>query len=305
MKDGSTGWIPKRADPNILWPLGPTDPDVPFVFAKDSAGNYLGGLTTFAMHTAIYGGPPFSACYPGHLQSALRSKLQSPQFVSLFCQGCAGNVNHIDSMQPETISRDEHPRYAGQILATALANHVKLAREVTPGWLSMQMLSIKSALRTHTPAELAQAKQVMITLDRNQASFLEKVSAWRTMYEHDYRQTFGDFLPNELQAIRFDNDTAMVFLPHEVFVEIGLWIKAASPFRTTIVVSLANDTDFYIPTRKAFEEGHYEPTTCPLKPGVGEQFAQSALELLLTLKATERDGRSTVSINSSNQQDSN
>jgi hypothetical protein len=75
-----------------------------------------------------------------------------------------------------------------------------------------------------------------------------------------------------------------VFLPHEIFVELGMTIKASSPFRTTIVVSLANDLDFYVPVRRAFEEGHYEPTTCPLKPGCGERLVAAAIDLLNDLK---------------------
>lgn len=61
-------------------------------------------------------------------------------------------------------------------------------------------------------------------------------------------------------------------------------IKSASPFRTTIVISLANDIDLYIPTRRAFEEGHYEPTTCPLEPGCGELLVMTAIKLLRELK---------------------
>jgi hypothetical protein len=51
-----------------------------------------------------------------------------------------------------------------------------------------------------------------------------------------------------------------------------------------LVVSLANDLDFYIPPRRAFEEGHYEPTTCPLEPGCGELLVQAAVKLLHELK---------------------
>ena len=51
-----------------------------------------------------------------------------------------------------------------------------------------------------------------------------------------------------------------------------------------MVVSLANDLDFYIPTRRAFEEGNYEPTTCPLEPGCGERLVTAAVKLLNELK---------------------
>jgi hypothetical protein len=104
------------------------------------------------------------------------------------------------------------------------------------------------------------------------------------MFQHEFWQKHGGKLPQEIQAIRLDRNTAIVCLPHEVFVELGMAIKAASPFRTTIVISLANDLDFYIPTRRAFEEGHYEPTTCPLEPGCGERLVAAAVRLLNDLK---------------------
>ena len=86
MKDGSTGWIPPRLDPQILRPLGPTDPDLPFLLAADAAsGRPVGSFTAFAMHSAIYGGAPFGACYPGHLQTGLRRRLNAPDLVNVPC----------------------------------------------------------------------------------------------------------------------------------------------------------------------------------------------------------------------------
>ena len=52
--------------------------------------------------------------------------------------------------------------------------------------------------------------------------------------------------------------------------ELGLEIKRRSPYRQTLVFSLANDIDFYVPTRKAFAEGSYEVTTSSYQPGGGE-----------------------------------
>ena len=59
----------------------------------------------------------------------------------------------------------------------------------------------------------------------------------------------------EVQAFRLNHETAIVTLPSEIFVEFGLAIKAASPFKTTLVVELANDDLAYIPTKQAFAEG--------------------------------------------------
>jgi hypothetical protein len=124
----------------------------------------------------------------------------------------------------------------------------------------------------------------MENLDRGSAPFLVVVDAWRKVFRREFWQKHEGALPQEVQAIRLDRDTALVTLAHEIFVELGLAIKAASPLRTTIVISLANDLDFYVPTRRAFAEGHYEPTACPLEPGCGERLVQAAVELLGELK---------------------
>jgi hypothetical protein len=285
MKDGSTGWIPGKLNTNIFRPLGPTDPDLSFVLVCDAAsGQPRGSLTVFAMHTAIYGGAPFGACYPGHLQTQLRRRLSAPEFVSLFAEGCAGDVNHVDVNTADPQDSQSYPPVVGAKLAEAIEQALPFSRAVKADELAMGSTTIETPVLPLAPAEYAAAKQLMENLDRTNAPFLKVVDAWRKMFQHEFWQKHGGKLPQEIQAIRLDRNTAIVCLPHEVFVELGMAIKAASPFRTTIVISLANDLDFYIPTRRAFEEGHYEPTTCPLEPGCGERLVAAAVRLLNDLK---------------------
>src|SRR5262245_50961756 len=133
MADGSTGWNPGKLNPKVVRPLGPTDPDLPFVLARDAAtGRPLGALTVFAMHTAIYGAPPFGADYPGHLQAQLRRELGEPGFISLFAEGCAGDVNHIDIGSGAPQDGETYPPQVGARLA---ANHraVPAAGPADPG----------------------------------------------------------------------------------------------------------------------------------------------------------------------------
>ena len=81
------------------------------------------------------------------------------------------------------------------------------------------------------------------------------------------------------------DDVAVVGLPGEVFVDLGLAIKRASPFATTLVVELCNDTPGYIPTRKAFGEGSYETVNSRVQPGGGEMLVEAASRLLKALGA--------------------
>ena len=285
MKDGSTGWIPRKLDPEILRPLGPTDPDLPFVLARDTeSGRPLGSFTSFAMHSAIYGGAPFGACYPGHLQTELRRRLDAPDLVSIFGEGCAGDVNHIDPFTDDRQDGETYPLRVGEKLAATITEALPFARPIAEGQLTVRSTTIRSPVRSISDEDHSAARKIMESLDRSDAKFLVVVDAWRKTFCREYWDRFGGQLPEEVQAFRLDRDTAIVALPHEVFVELGMAIKAFSPFKTTIVVSLANDLDFYIPTRRAFEEGNYEPTACPLEPGCGERLVGAAVRLLEELK---------------------
>ena len=285
MKDGSTGWNPGKLNANVFRPLGPTDPDLPFVLVREAAsGKPRGSLTVFAMHTAIYGGAPFGACYPGHLQTQLRQQLDAPELMSIFGEGCAGDVNHIDVGSRDPAGPVDSQQVGARLAAT-IKQALPMARPIAAGELAVRSALLRIPVTPVSDQEYAAARKLMESLDQNHAPFLVVVDAWRKMFRHEFWQKYDGRLPEEVQAVRLDRDTAIVTLPHEIFVELGMAIKSGSPFRTTIVVSLANDLDFYIPTRRAFEEGHYEPTTCPLEPGCGELLVKAAVRLLNELES--------------------
>jgi hypothetical protein len=84
-----------------------------------------------------------------------------------------------------------------------------------------------------------------------------------------------------VQTIGIGDEVGIVFLPGEVFVELGLAVKRASPFRTTLVVELCNCVEtLYVPTRAAFAGGGYEVANSALEPGSGEVLVEAALRLL-------------------------
>ncbi len=233
---------------------------------------------------AIYGGAPFSACYPGHLQAELRRLLNAPDFISVFGEGCAGDVNHLDVSAAAEQDGSAYSEIVGAKLAQTIHQALPFARPVVSGHLAMRSLTVPAPVKPITAAEYASAQALMNKLDRADTPFLTIVDAWRKVFQHQFWEQYQGKLAEEIQAIRLDDDTALVTLPHEVFVELGMAIKSASSFRTTLVISLANDLDFYVPTRRAFEEGHYEPTTCPLEPGCGELLVSGAVKLLNELK---------------------
>ena len=87
-----------------------------------------------------------------------------------------------------------------------------------------------------TAASLRGAEELVAALERGETDFT---------------------IPAEAQVIAI-GDCALVGLPGEVFVRIGLEIAARSPFPITLPISHANGAPGYIPTADQVHAGGYE-----------------------------------------------
>jgi hypothetical protein len=88
-----------------------------------------------------------------------------------------------------------------------------------------------------------------------------------------------------LQALRI-GDLAIVTVPFEVFVEMGLELKAKSPFQRTFTVSLANGAYGYLPTVAHHELGGYETWlgTNPVEVQAAPKIVDTLLRMLGELR---------------------
>ncbi len=276
MKDGSVQFNPGQRNPNIVRPAGPIDPDVGVVLVRpEGDGPPRAVLTVFAMHLDTVGGTLYSADYPYHLEQTLRQTWGAP-LLSLFGAGTCGDINHIDVTREDRRPTEE----IGRALAASVLRAAANATEVQPSLRARSKL-VEVPLQTYTPQELAWAKENMPLVGTRQLGFLEQVRACKLLALAGYP---GPTAELEVQAVRLGEDLALVTLPGEVFVELGLTIKQASPFAQTLVIELANHNPAYIPTRKAFAEGSYETVNSVIAPGGGELLVQAALELLEELQ---------------------
>ncbi len=284
MKDGVTMMNPGKMNRNIVRAAGPVDDDFPIVMLRDAEGGKpMAALSVLAVHVAVYGGGPFSADFPALLQENLRATLGGG-FVSVLGEGTAGDINHVDvfSDRPQP-AETETPRIAAALSEAFLASVPGMRHEAHPS-LAVRSIRVPIPLQEITGEQVLRAREVLaLTLVPN-PGFLVSVEAYRILWNQKLRQRDGEDMLDEVQAIRLGEDVAVVTLPHEIFVEHGMAIRRRSPFRNTLVISLANDVDFYIPTRKAFAEGSYEVCTSPIKPGGGEKLVDAAVKLLQELK---------------------
>jgi len=278
MKDGTVQFNPGVLNPDIVRAAGPIDPEVGIVLFQDEEGDNdaVAAIVNFALHLDTVGGTNYSADYPYYLEQSLRKKY-GDKFVLLFGNGTCGDINHIDVTKQERLKTD----YIGGTLAETVSAKKESLKPVAEPMLAVLSGIVEAPLQQFGPADVAWARENIKKVGTSELSFIEQVKAYKILA---IEMLPGRTIPLEVQVFRLSRDVAVVGLPGEVFVDLGLAIKRASPFATTLVIELCQDSPGYIPTKKAFAEGSYETVNSRIAPGGGEMMAEAAIRLLKELR---------------------
>jgi hypothetical protein len=285
LRDGTVGWNPGKLNPDIVRPAGPSDPEVGILYAeKPDAGGPAQALATyvnFAMHTDTTGGSKISADWPGALSRVLAG-YHGADHLTLVGLGACGNLNHLDFAWrwPQGTGIEQHR--IGTILGAAVFQAYKQLRPLPAAPLRVKSEIVELELPAISAGELAEARQIVANVkDDRGGNFMKLVRAHRAL---DVAAREGRTHRVEVQAIAWGRDLAWISLPGEVFVELGLAIKQRSPFPHTFVVELANENIGYIPDRRSYSEGNYEPESARCAAGSGEKLVDAAVKLLAELR---------------------
>jgi len=300
MKDGTVGWNPGKLNPNIIRQIGTIDPQVNVVYAEtvgkepatvgdqiaedgshhnaSSDSKPLLTYVNFANHLDTTGGRLISADFPATIARRL-ADYKGPQMLTIFANGTCGNINHLDVRSPLPQTGPEEARRIGTILSAAVLKTYTNLKNVADITLRVRREVVQLPLGKFTDEELRQAREIAARKGKG-ALFLEQVKAYRIL---DVAARKGKPFDVDVQVVSLGRDIAWVALPGEVFVELGLNIKAASPFRQTNIVELAYGDTGYIPNRSAYAEGQYEVVSTPYAEGDGEMLVRTAIRLLTEL----------------------
>ncbi|MBI5799426.1 MAG: neutral/alkaline non-lysosomal ceramidase N-terminal domain-containing protein [Verrucomicrobia bacterium] len=278
MKDGSYSWQGPRLSPNIARPAGPIDPDVG-VWHLTSAGKKTEPLATyvnFAMHPTVMGGLKFSPDYPAYLSKRL-AEYFGPDMVTFFANGCCGNINQANVQWAGQHGGATEGERVGTVLGAAVFRalpNLEPQKTFAPRVRS-KMVTLQR--RAFTDAEIAEARQTALRLSDPKISTPAKAKAVCIL---DTLAKQGVPLEVEVQAVAISGGFAIVALPGEIFVELGLALKKASPFKHTFIAELANGSIGYIPNRSAYPEGLYEVLSARCTAGSGELLVDEAVKML-------------------------
>lgn len=274
MKDGTVSWNPAKQHPGIVRPAGPIDPDVGVVYFDGPKDEPLATYVNFAMHPDTVGGEGVSADYPGVIAKLLAG-YRGPDMVTVFANGCCGNINHRDVQWAAGQGGPKEAHRIGTLLTAAVLRTTPQLKPVPAGELRVRSEMVKLPLAPMTPAEVEEAKAVVKRV--KESKFLDTVKAFRVL---DVAAREGKPLEVEVQVISLGDQLAWVSLPGEIFVELGLAIKKASPYRQTMIAELANGSVGYIPDKPAYPQGNYEVISARCAEGSGELLVEAAVRLL-------------------------
>jgi len=297
MKDGSVRTWAKADTPGAIRPAGPIDPEVGVVRFDDADGKPRGLLSSFALHLDTVGGTEYSADFPFFIEREIRESLGGG-VVSLFGNGCCGNINHVDPTKAEANKTD----FIGSSIGRTIVGGLPKLSPVDAPRLQVRSATVRVPLLDATSEQVVAARKLLGEIKAGaKPEFLAHVDAYRRLIidnlRHDIDQEealewlgwgltrklagCGETMPLGVQVITLGRDVAVVAFPGESFVEHGLAIKNASPFRTTLVVELANHGEtIYVPTRAAAVGGGYETTNTTVAPGAGELMVETVVQLL-------------------------
>ena len=274
MKDGSVAFNPGKMNPDIIGPVGPTDPQLNVLRVDHEDGSPMAIIANFSMHPDVMTGCEISADFPGESSRIVSSLYESKPMV-MYMQGACGNLNQLDVSNSVNQNGPKEVTRLSRVLAGKTLAASELSQPM--GCEDLGSISRKLPIKYHPLTEELKAKAKAAG---GRGDFEKAQAELIASYELD-----GKSAAVEVQAIRI-GDTAVVGIPGEYFVEYGLSIKEWSPFDQTFISELANAAFGYIPTLDAFYPGTYETMpilSATLEPSAGVQMANEAGKLLREL----------------------
>lgn len=255
---------PGEENKAIVKPAGPIDPDVAVLAVqkkRNPEGQPLALYASYALHyVGRNPGTDVSADYFGYVADMLHEKIAGPRrdprqpFVGMLANACFGDINNIDVRQAFAQPYPYHQMLAvADTVATAIAEAYRTIQ--FRDWLPLAVADrmVELAVRRPTAQEVTQAREIVQRAPQGPLRSLPEIYARETVQLAEWPATFR----TPVQAIRM-GEMAICALPGEPFCQMGLNIKAKSPFKQTMLVGMANDYAGYLPTEEAHAQGGYE-----------------------------------------------
>ena len=258
---------------NLVKPAGPTDPEVAVIDVRDKKGQPLGLIANYALH--YVGGVPrvidekgrevgmASADYFGEfariMPYRLRGATGNENFVAMMTNGTSGDINNIDFYRNRGLRApfEQIRVVAGKTADAAYRAVQKIDNYDESPIVAMKQRNVTIHYRKPKQEDIDRAIELMKLSSKERDEINSRTSS---VAQNTLRFSEPEMTKTEdviIQAIRI-GDQAIVSMPFEVLVEIGMEIKEKSPFPQTLIIELANGGYGYLPPPHQHKLGGYE-----------------------------------------------
>lgn len=265
-------------------PDGIFDPTVAVLKIDDLSGREMGVLFNYACHPVCLGWEELRISKDFlHFTHGVLEKEGNSDYVSMFLQGCSGNVNprwQWDKPDLSPVPMSVWPKDAASRLVETRRIGQMLGAEV--------LKVLASITRYETDLKLgASSRTVTLPVREDMPEPMKKLLAERAQHcpqtagkpENAYRQVASGkkTLETEVQVFRI-GACVLIALPGEVFVDYQIDLRTRIKSPLVLVSELANDEIFYVPAAYAYKQGGYEVHYSMLPPQGGKLLVDSAVE---------------------------
>lgn len=279
----------------VTQPVGPIDPDVYLLVARAvSDRRPIGLLANYSLHY-VGGLPALSADYFGAFAREMGTRLNAddaryagkPPFVAMMSNGTSGDINNANFAMPPPAKREpgqQIRKVAASVAEAAMKAYGKI--EFKPvAVLDSAEEDLQLKVRKANKDELARAREILGATPKDKDG---QFAAREAIYarETTLLEAYPDTVPVKVQVHRI-GDLSIAAIPCEVFVEIGLELKARTPFAQHFTISLANGYNGYLPTPHHHALGGYETwraRSSYLEVPASDRITERLLALLQRLK---------------------
>jgi neutral ceramidase len=282
---------------------GPADAEVSTLAAYRPNGTPIAFLMNYPCHGVVLceDNLLYSRDWPGFAMDEIEAAATSaggPSPISIFIQGATGNID------PHSRGNFEVAEHHGRAMGRGAFDALQHASSITDARIAVRRITPNLKLKDLS-AELAVARscaaQTQASLDNHRggdgyqlkrlrdhhAQSRAALAALEALEEQNLRDRRVDMTNRDLttaMTVVTVGNLAIVGIPGELFVELGLALKANPSFTQTFVAGYCNDLIGYIPTRAAYPEGGYEVDTARIAAGSGETIVDTALNALTLMR---------------------
>ena len=286
---------------HLVKPAGPIDPEICVIDVRTNRHKPLALIANYALH--YVGGVPkkvdenglevgmASADYFGEFSRIMPYRLGGTNppanFVAMMTNGASGDINNLvftGSRAPR--SPFEQIRIVATKTADASWRAVrKIENYDTKPLIATRQREIDLPYREPNEREISLAKGLLKRTRQEREAINSRTTSVATRVIEYAKPEHPRTEPVLIQAFRI-GDQAIVSMPFEVLVEIGLEIKKKSPFEHTFLIELANGGYGYLPPPNQHKLGGYETWwgTSRFQPQSSEILIEELLKMLDELK---------------------